>query len=1163
MALQFIMGNSGSGKTHYIHEKILRMAEKDPDKNFLVIVPEQFTMQTQRELAGMHKRRSIMNIDVLSFGRLAYRVFDELGSSLGQVIEETGKNLILRRVAEEKENELTVLKKNMTKMGYIGEVKSLISELAQYNVTPIQLSKAIEKLPEGSFSYKLKDVLTMYQGFLDFLEGRFVTAEEVLELLIDVADQSRRLAGSVIVLDGFTGFTPIQNLLLEKLFSIADMIYITVTIDVRENPYHCAGSHELFAMSKKMIRILQEVADRLHVPVEEPVLVGHHEHSRFHASPSLYFLEQNLFRNQGKRHVLEDKTDIVISSLKDPREELHYVAREIERLVRGEGFRYREIAIVCGDLPGYANYAKEVFAEYRIPLFLDQKTTIVFHPFIEFLRSALEVVLNDFSLDSIFRYLRSGFTQIPREDVDLLENYCLAAGVRGYRKWSEKFCYLPKGYEEESLEQVNAAREQAAGQLAYLRESLLKKDITVEGQTLALYRFLCERNVEAQLKAKERAYEAAGDLKNAKEYAQIYRIVMDLLDKTVELLGDDVISLEEYARILDSGYEAAKVGILPPGYDRVAFGDIERTRLNPVRVLFFAGVNDGIIPRAGGADGILSQTEREQLLEMDLELAPTAREKTFIQKFYLYLNLTKPSEKLYLTYARVDGSGNAMRSSYLVHSILRLYENLSVREVEEEPFADRVLTAENARGLLIEGIESAAEWNRKKKETEMRYWAALCRWYGRQEEWKKEIGSLFEAARFLHTDTPISASVTRALYGTVLENSVTRLEKFAACAFSHFLSYGLNLKERSESGFYAVDFGTVFHEVLELFAEGIQKKQYSWFTITREESESLLEEAMDQVLSANHNLALYDNARSRYARERIARILKRTIGALIYQIRQGRFAPDRFEVSFSYTEDLKAVNFSLGKEEKMRLKGRIDRIDTLEDEDKLYVKVIDYKSGNTSFQFLNIYHGLQLQLVVYMNAALEMMEKSYPDHTVIPAGIFYYHVNDPMVEMQGEISEEELREKIFKELKLNGIVNEDRNVIDSLDISLHSGQSVNSAVIPAGTNKDGSLKKASKTLSAKGFLDLSSYVNETILRLGQRMMQGEIAVSPYSLSGRTGCDYCEFRPVCQFDARIPGFSYRTLAELSEEELLEKMITNQKGARHGMDEGANAGHHAEG
>lgn len=1140
MALQFILGNSGSGKTSYIQNELIRLAKESPKKSFFMIVPEQFTMQTHRKLVELHPGHSLFNIDVLSFGRLSHRVFDELGGVSCRVLEETGKSLILRRVAQEKAQELTVLKKNMTKMGYIGEVKSLISELAQYSVTPSQLREAAEKLPKGSFSYKLNDVTAMYQGFLEFMEGRFTTAEETLSLLSDVVGQSALLKGSVIALDGFTGFTPLQSQLLKKLLAVSGQMYVTATMDVRESPYRCSGVHELFYMSKKMVRSLQKMADALHIPVSEPIFLGHTEKSRFASSDALFFLEQNLFRSPKERHALpKEDAAIQISSLKGPREEFHCAAREIARLVRVKGYRYREIAIVCGNLPGYVNYAKEVFAEYRIPLFIDQKTTVAYHPFIEFLRAALEVVLHDFSQDGVFRYLRSGLSGILREDVDRLENYCLAAGIRGYRKWKEPFCYLPRGYEEESLSALNETRKKVMDAFEGLYASLKEKGITVEGQTMAFYRFIRERDAQMWLKRKEEAYTAAGDLKNAKEYAQIYRIVMDLLDKLVELLGDEAMSLKEYAAILDAGYEAAKVGILPPGYDRVVFGDIERTRLEDVRALFFVGINDGVIPKKEGEGGILSQVEREALGKLDLELAPSVRERAFMQKFYLYLSLTKPSERLYLSYARVDGEGKALKSAYLIHTIVKMYENLSVREVEEEPFLARIVTPENSRELFVTGLTSAAEWAREGKEEEISHWAALCRWYEAQGFWKEEALRLIDAARFRHTDTPISSAVTRLLYGTVLENSVTRLEAFAACAFSHFLSYGLRLKEREESGFYAVDMGNVFHEALERYANGMKERKHSWFTITEEESDALIAEALEQTILANHNLALFETARSQYAKERMGRILKRTVGALLHQVRQGKFTPDSFEVSFSNAEDLQSVNFRLSEEEKMRLRGRIDRIDTYQKDDTLYVKVIDYKSGGTSFQFLNVYYGLQLQLVVYMNAALEMMKKRHPGSDVVPAGIFYYHVNDPLVEAEEALSEDELRKRIFKELKLNGVVNEDREALEGLDGSLRES-GVSSDVIPVGLNKDGSLKKTSKTMSAKDFAAMSAYVNETILRLGQRMTSGEASVSPYALAEKTGCDYCEFRSVCQFDPRLPGFAYRRLEELSKEELLEQM-----------------------
>lgn len=489
-----------------------------------------------------------------------------------------------------------------------------------------------------------------------------------------------------------------------------------------------------------------------------------------------------------------------------------------------------------------------------------------------------------------------------------------------------------------------------------------------------------------------------------------------------------------------------------------------------------------------------------------------------------------------------------MRSSYLIHTITKMFENLSVDVVEEPPLEERIVTEKNSFSLVAEGLFWGERWALEKREKEQALWGALCRYFERDEGLKREIEKLFLAANLKGEESNIGAAVTKALYGTTLNNSVTRLEKFAACAFAHFLSYGLNLKERELSGFAAVDMGNVFHQVLELYAKSMEKEGFSWFEISQEDSEHLLGLAMEEALLKNKNLALYDNARNAYGKKRMERILKRTVWALTEQIRRGSFVPESFEVSFDFPEELSAVRFQLSQEEKMHLKGRIDRIDTLNAGDKLYVKVIDYKSGNTTFQFLNIYHGLQLQLVVYMNAALEMMEKRHPEKEVVPAGVFYYHVKDPVVETEGELSEEELQKKIFGELKLNGVLSDDETVMGELDRELAPGK--NSDVIPAGINKDGSVKKTSKTISREDFSALSSYVNETIFHLGQRMMQGLVTANPYSLGDKKGCDYCEFKNICHFDNKIPGFAYRQLEELSKDEILEKM--REGGQNRGVD-----------
>lgn len=1181
MSLQFIFGNSGSGKSDFLYDSVLKQAKENKEQQFLIIVPEQFTMQTQRELVERQKQHAIMNVDVLSFARLAYRVFDDLGKQNVVVLEETGKNLVLRKVAEQKKAELNVLGANMNKMGYVGEVKSLISELMQYNIRPDALAEFLEKEPLGEgLRLKMQDVLTMYQGFTEYLKGRYITAEEVLELLYDVAEESKLLCGSVIVLDEFTGFTPIQNRLMEKLLVLAKKVSVSVTMDVREDFYQCRGVHELFAMSKKTVASLLKVAELCKVPVEEPIVLPTGEKRRYAGAPDLYFMEQNLFRpgagsyrykvsekamKSNKNHEkltdsqLEETPDIRITSLKNPREELKFAAREIVRLTREQGYRYRDIAVVTGDVQQYGNYVPEIFEQYHIPYFIDQTKNILFHPFIECIRAILEMIEYDFSYESVFRFLRCGLAEkiIPQgklstmeleldgetgeksaqckeqtihrlteQEIDRLENYVLARGIRGASRWSKPWTFVMPDGTLEDMERLNEIREAVYENFKPLLMAFRGKENTVSTQTFELYSLIRRLDMEQLLKERGEFFEKNGNQARAKEYDQIYKIVMDLLDKVTSLLGDETMTIREYSDILDAGFEAAKVGIIPPGNDTVTVGDIERTRLNHIKILFFVGVNDGVVPKAGNQGGIISQFEREKMAEYHLELAPGAREKVFIQKFYLYLNMTKPSERLYVTFCRVNSDGKALRRSYLIGTLLKLFPQLVVEEPSEEETLEGVLTAESALPFLMEGLNKPVE--------DEEAWTALLAWYLSDEGDREKALQLFDAAFGVHHDDAISKAVTKALYGNTLDNSVTRLEQFAACAFAHYLSYGLRLRERELQQFASVDMGNIYHDVLERFAKGIEMSEYTWFDIPQEAQDALLSQSMEDAIAGSGIGDVFEDARNSYLLKRMETTAKRTIWALMLQVRKGKFVPSGFEVSFSRAERLDAVQFQLGEDEKMRLRGRIDRIDTYETDDKVYVKIIDYKSGNTSFSLLNFYYGLQLQLVVYMNVALELTKKIYKGKDTEPAGIFYYHITDPMVDSDGGESEEEIRRSILEQLKVGGLVNEDPEIYGAMDTDFTG----TSSVIPVALKADGSLKAASKTASAYEFGLMSDYVRKKIEHVGKEIFAGNVSVKPYLLGDRSGCDYCPYHTICGFDVRMPGFSYQQFEKFdSSEEIL--------------------------
>lgn len=1148
MALKFIFGNSGSGKSDYLFQQVIEMEGRQPSRNYFVVVPEQFTLQTQKELVSRHKNQVNLHIDVVSFGRLAYRVFSELGK-VNTVLEETGKSLVLRRIAEEKEKELTVLKSNVRKMGYIDQVKSLISEFMQYDISAMDLENHLAGLQkESALFYKLSDILLIYREFESYLAGGTVTAEQILDVLIDIADRSELLRGSVFVFDGFTGFTPTQMKLVRKLMQLNTDIIITVTIDVREEPFAERGIQDLFYMSRKMIHTVRKMAEEEGFEQSEPVFLEENSKARFSENPVLLHLEQNLFRPIRKQYKDQLRGEagkaepLGIFSLPTPRDELNFAASEICRMIQDFGYHFRDFAIVSGNAECYDKYAESVFQTYGIPFFSDMKKTILFHPFTELIRSVLEIVETDYSSESIFRYLKTGMAGFQPGDIDLLENYVIAKGIRGHKRWNSKFIKpfrgngrMERGEEEiqEELARLNVIRELLVEQIEPLYESFRNKEADVSENTRNLYGLIVGLSAEQQLDQEKERSERAGNEAQALVNSQIYRIVMDLLDKVVSLLGKEKLSIREYSDILDAGFAASGVGIIPPGNDCVILGDIERTRLDGIKVLFFLGVNDGIIPQDTDRGGILSQYDREKLEQEELELAPTAREQAFIQKFYLYLSLTKPSDALYLTYARISPEGKSLRPSYLNGVLKSLFLHLPTKEIEADQTVG-IITPKSALQTYISGLSAA------RKGDVYPEWKVLHQWYMGHPEWAGKVSSLFRAAFFSYQPENLSQDTALRLYGSVLTNSVTRLELFAGCAFAHFLQYGLKLSEREQYAFASVDMGSMFHDILQKYSSRLADGE-DWLTISEECQDSILLECMEEIKLGQTSSVLFETARSEYVFERVHKIMKRSIWALTEQIRRGKFRPEGYEVDFMRVASLEASDLMMPEERKMRLVGRIDRVDSFEQDEQVYIRIIDYKSGNKDFELLNLYYGLQLQLVIYMDAAMEKFAKSHPGKVIQPGGIFYYHLDDPMIDAVNP-KEEDIMEEILAKLRLKGLVNLEPEAYRNMDFTC-SGKS---SVIPLTLKSDGSVNSRGTSGTAKdGFRNLSDFVSKKINEFGRSILGGDICVSPYSLDKSTGCDYCPYGSICGMDLKIPGYRYRELAHISDEDIWEKLKDDQK------------------
>ncbi len=1130
MSLKFVFGPSGSGKSRQIYNEIMERAKGNPGQNFLIVVPDQFTMQTQKELVLLSDRGGIMNIDVLSFGRLNHRIMEEVGREEIPVLDDTGKSLVLQKVAANLKAELPVLGSFLHRQGYIHEVKSAISEFMQYGIGTEDVSKLIAYAGKrGALAGKLKDLETLYKGFTEYIKGNFITTEETLDVLRRSLHKSKLLPGSVVVFDGFTGFTPIQNRLIQELMQVCGEVILTVTLGEGENPYVKDGEQKLFYLSKKTVADLEKLAKEAGVPREKDAFIG--THYRFEQSPALRHLERNLFRYPVQAYG-EEQSEISLFETTTPRNEVHQTGLKIRELVREQGLAYRDIAVIMGDLEGYAPYVETEFAQMEIPCFIDRTRGIALNPMIEYIKSALELFEKNFTYEAVFHYLRSGMADLERSEIDELENYVIRTGIRGYRSYSRLFTRKTEKMEtdEEALGRINHLREQMMEQLSPL---VMKKEGRVKDYIDGLYDFLVQNKVQNKLVAYERQFEEQGQLSRAREYAQIYRLVMELLDQIYELLGEETIPLSEFREILEAGFGEIQVGTIPQNVDRVVVGDMERTRLKQVRVLFFLGVNDGNIPKNASRGGIISDMDREFLRESELELAPSPRQQMYIQRLYLYLNMTKPSQRLYLSYSKVNSSGKSLRPAYLIDTVRKLFPEISVEYPQLRSTLEQIVTPAEGEGYLAEGLREYVSGTLSQEKTGEFF--TLYHVYG-EETLAGKRSFLTDAAFRRYQDTGLSAAVARALYGKYLENSVTRLETYAACAYRHFLQYGLTLKERQEFSFENVDMGNVYHAVLETFAAKLAEKGYTWFDFPEEFGAQAVREALEAYAAAYGDTVLYSSARNEYAITRMGRILTRTVLTLQKQLKKGSFTPDSYELSFQYADHLDSVNIALSEQERMHLQGRIDRIDVSEDEEHVYVKVIDYKSGNKRFDLAALYYGLQLQLVVYMNTALELEAKKHPGKEAVPAALLYYHIDDPSVETPVELTPEELEEQLTKQLRMKGVVNASPDIIERLDRYMED----KSDVIPVEKKKDGSFSARSSVMSSEELQLVSDYVSRKITEIGREILQGTISLNPYERGAEEACTYCPFRKVCGFENGMPGCSRRTLEELDKEEIFMRM-----------------------
>lgn len=1113
MALQFILGASGTGKTTYLYETITKLATEHPDTTYYFIVPEQFTLATQKALVLSNPAGGIFNIDVLSFARLAHKVFEELGREQRKVLKDIGKSMVVKRVLSGCREELSVFGSNAGQTGFVEEVKSLLSELFQYGIGEAELQEMLEENKNnGLLCKKLSDVLILMRKFKELLGGEYMTSEGIYDALADCIEDSRYLKNSVIVLEEFTGFTPSQYELLKKLLRLAKTVYVSVTI-TKEAAFSPKKDQDLFTMSRNTIERLTKLAGEAHCEVLEPLIAGAKDY-RHKEGSALRHVWGNLFRYPVRVFGKKAEQEITLFAGADAGAECRYAVTKILHLIQQEDYRYNDIAVIVSDINSYGERMEQELKSAGIPCFLDYKKNMSENSFAEYLKAVLRLAEVGLHTEGVLSYVKNSLSGWKKEEVSDLENYCLALGIKGYQ-FEKEWKRMYRTRTEPSLEQLNASRERLLTELKPLVTAFQEKDATVEDFTRTLFYFLKEHGLEQRLKIREEEFLTKGDRLRAREYAQVYRVVLELFDQLVELLGKEKITPKEYRELVETGLREAKVGLIPTGSEQIVIGDMERTRLKEIKALFFLGVNDGKVPAVSGNQGILSDKDRKELSGDRFELAPDPVTRAGNGQFYLYMNLTKPSEKLFLTYAAVGEDGKTIRSSYLIGKIKALFPELLIR-TEYDSRAEALVQNDRGRLAFLTSLREFAAGEAEES------FGELYRFHANALV-QEELDRLIRQAVMLAEKEQLSPETAGMLYGNQIVGSVTRMEQYARCAFAHFLKYGLCLEERQEYSLQAPDIGNLYHDGLKRFGNELLSMGKKWQEISDVERATLAERCAKEAVEEYATDIFVSSARNKYLTKQMERVLKKTLDILTAQLAGSEFSPDAFEKSFFHTD------------RNLSLHGVIDRVDVCETESGSLVKIVDYKSGTKDFSLEELYYGLSMQLAVYMTAVLR--EKEYKDAT--PAAMFFYHVDDPIVDKSDNPENE-----VLKKQRVKGLVNDKMEIVRKLDNAFADAAgglaaSVKSVKIPVETDKEGKYSKRSKVADEKIFAAISDYVYEKLKTETKEILSGAAEIAPYKCKKKTGCDYCSYADVCGFDKKS-GSAYRMLEPMSDDEVMERI-----------------------
>lgn len=1166
MPVHFVIGRSGSGKTTSILEEVTARLRSAPQgKAMILLVPEQGSFQAEHALVTTGGIKGSVRAQVLSFRRLAYRVMQETGGASRVAISDEGKKMLLYKIIQRRKDELKLFGASGEQLGFVGRLGDVYTEMKRYCIDSSAIGLVLEQMKAASAATpilrsKLEDLLTVYKDFENEMSPLYIDEEDNLIRLTEAVKDSSYLEGADIWIDGFHGFTPQELMVVGQLMVHAASVTISLTLDKPYDGSRMPHELDLFHPTATTYVKLRGMAEELNLEIDHTIL-SPPVLPRFEESPALAHLERGYDRRLRYRPAGGENEDgISIHAASSRRAEVEGALREMIRLAREEGIRFREMAVFTRNLADYEHLVVPLFQDYGVPLFLDEKRSELHHPLVEFMRAALDVVRRYWRHEDVFRCVKSDLLlpldgSLTREDMDRLENYALASGIQGYR-WTDGRPWkgIPSLSLEEGgtpqrdtaaalLELMERCREAVVGPLSAF-EKRIKRAKTARDMSTAVFGLLEDAGIPQKLDSWNREALESGHPEAAREHRQLWGEVLNLLDQIVEMMGQERMTFELFAGILETGLSEMKLGLVPPSLDQVLVGTMDRTRTTGIKHAFLLGVNDGVIPAVYQEDGIITEQERTVLADSGMELAPGISRKLLDERFLIYNALTSASRHVWVSYPSADDEGKELLPSEVVRHLTRMFPELRVKPLSALPGADQDASAheifiEHPRQTLSHLIVQLRRWRQGGKIPEL--WWHVYNWYLQDPQWRGPLDMLLRSLFYRNETMVLQADTSRRLYGSKVRTSVSRMERFVACPFSHFASHGLKLKERQLYRLKAPDIGQLFHAALSEMALRLKEQKRSWGSLSAEECRREAEMTVERLAPMLQGEILLSSKRYGYISRKLKNIVGRASVILGEHARRGSFEPVGLELDFGPGKPLPPLTFELENGSVMEIVGRIDRVDMAQGEEGLLLRVIDYKSGHKDLRLHEVYYGLALQMLTYLDVLLTYSEE-WLGSRALPAGTLYFHVHDPILQSANGMTMDQAAEELLKRFKMKGLLMADREVVSKMDASLDKGHS---SILPVAVKSDGSFYSSASVASPEQWDHLLHSVRSSIETIGTRITEGDVRIEPYRIQQETACTFCPFKAVCQFDENVEGNHYNTLVKPDKSQVWE-LLSKSKG-----------------